>query len=171
MLCSRRHQVIVLPLMVAVSVLGCLAWWAPNGAANATPHDRIYAPNAAGERLAAVLLGELVLWDIPLTFLPTIWSPAAMAHHVCTALLALLALRPYCAYYAPFFAGAGWDRAIPHTCAREPAKRAQFCLQTASKLRPKPSNPRPNRSPPAPGVIEISLPSMPAILRHLSPQA
>ena len=98
---------IVLPLMVAVSVLGCLAWWAPNGAANATPHDRIYAPNAAGERLAAVLLGELVLWDIPLTFLPTIWSPAAMAHHVCTALLALLALRPYCAYYAPFFAGVG----------------------------------------------------------------
>ena len=92
MLCSRRHQVIVLPLMVAVSVLGCLAWWAPNGAANATPHERIYAPNAAGERLAAVLLGELVLWDIPLTFLPTIWSPAAMAHHVCTALLALLAL-------------------------------------------------------------------------------
>ena len=58
---SRRHQVIVLPLMVAVSVLGCLAWWAPNGA-HATPHDRIYAPNAAGERLAAVLLGELVLW-------------------------------------------------------------------------------------------------------------
>ena len=105
MLCSRRHQVIVLPLMLAVSVLGCLAWWAPDGA-HATPSDRIYAPNAAGERLAAVLLGELVLWDIPLTFLPTIWSPAAMAHHVCTALLSLLALRPYCAYYAPFFAGA-----------------------------------------------------------------
>lgn len=48
-----------------------------------------------------------VLWDIPLTFLPSIFSPAAMAHHVCTALLALLALRPYCAYYAPFFAGVG----------------------------------------------------------------
>ena len=75
------HQVIVLPLMVAVSVLGCLAWWAPNGA-HATPHDRIYAPNAAGEQLAAVLLGELVLWDIPLAFLPSIFSPAAMAHHV-----------------------------------------------------------------------------------------
>ena len=98
------HQAVALPLMILVSVLGCMAWLAPESP-HATPHERIYGPCAAGEQLAAVLLGGLVLWDIPLTSLPSIYSPAAMGHHVVTSVLALLALRPYCAYYAPFFAG------------------------------------------------------------------
>lgn len=116
------HQVVALFVMVVMSVLGCLAWWAPESP-HATPHERIYGPNPAGERLAAVMLGELVIWDIPLTLLPSIYSPAAMGHHVTTALIALLALRPYCAYYGarlPTQISARGPRCGPRSSARSP---------------------------------------------------
>ena len=89
-----RHQLITLPLMVIVSVLGCRAWFhADLSNAFSTPHDRIYAHNQPGEQLAAVLLGELVLWDIPLTLHPSIYSHTSIGHHIGTTILALLALR------------------------------------------------------------------------------
>lgn len=97
------HQLIALPLMLYVAALGSVAWFSPREAG--TVEDRIFGHDPTGSRLAIVLLGALVLWDIPMTFHPSIYSAASMGHHVGLAVLAVLSLYPFMQYYTPFFVG------------------------------------------------------------------
>jgi len=105
------HQIIALPLMIYVASVGTARWFSDRSVG--TPDSRIYGRDSTSELLSAILLGELVFWDIPLTFLPTIYSPAAMGHHVGLAVLALIALTPYLQYYVPFFVGVIEISSIP----------------------------------------------------------
>lgn len=97
------HQLVALPLMFFVAWVGTRAWFSERDAS--TPEERVYNRDPTAELLASVLLGSLVLWDIPMTFLPTIYSHASMGHHVGLAALSGLSLTPYMQYYVPFFAG------------------------------------------------------------------
>jgi len=97
------HQIIALPMMIIVAIIGTRAWFTDSGLA--TAEARIYDRAPAAETLCAILLGELVLWDIPLTLLPSIYSHASMGHHIGLAALAAICLSPYMQFYAPFFAG------------------------------------------------------------------
>jgi len=98
------HQIIALPLMLVVAWIGSSAWLASDRPVG-TAESRIYGRDPSAELLSALLLGELLLWDIPLTCLPSIYSHATMGHHLGLAVLALLALMPYLQHYVPFFAG------------------------------------------------------------------
>ena len=106
------HQLIALPLMLVVAWIGTSAWFDADRPAG-TAESRIYGREPASELLSALLLGELLLWDIPLTCLPSIYSHASMGHHVGLAALALIALSPYLQYYVPFFAGVIEISSIP----------------------------------------------------------
>ena len=97
------HQLVALPMMFFVAWVGTRAWFSERDAS--TPEERVYERDATAELLASVLLGSLVLWDIPMTFIPTIYSHASMGHHVGLAALSVLSLTPYMQYYVPFFAG------------------------------------------------------------------
>ena len=96
------HQLVALPLMLYVAYLGCAGWSRP---APHTVDDRVFGLDPIGAHLVAVLLGALLLWDIPMTLVPSIYSPTALAHHVGLAALAALCLLPFMQYYAPFFGG------------------------------------------------------------------
>lgn len=106
------HQLIALPLMFLVAAIGCRAWFS-SARETGTPESRIYSREPASETLAAILLGELVLWDIPFTLVPSLYSHASMGHHVGLAALAALSLTPFLQYYVPFFAGVIEISSIP----------------------------------------------------------
>ena len=63
------HQVVALPLMLYVAYLGCAGWSRP---APPTVDDRVFGFDPIGAHLVAVLLGALLLWDIPMTLVPSI---------------------------------------------------------------------------------------------------
>lgn len=95
------HQIVAFPLMLYVASVGCAAWFSPRPADHGFPDERIFGHDATGSHLAIVLLGALLIWDIPLTLDPSIYSAASMGHHVGLAALALLSLRPFVQYCAP----------------------------------------------------------------------
>jgi len=105
------HQIVALPLMLYVTVIGCAAWFSarPEG----TVESRIFGHDPAGAHLSVILLGALVLWDIPMTFHPSIYSAASMGHHVGLAVLAVLCLLPFLQFYAPFFVGVTEISSVP----------------------------------------------------------
>lgn len=106
------HQVIALPFMCVVAYIGTAAWFSPDREFG-TAETRVYGREQSSEVLCSLLFGALVLWDIPLTFLPTIYSHASMGHHVGLAALTLLSLTPFLQYYVPFFAGVIEISSIP----------------------------------------------------------
>jgi len=102
------HQIIGFPIMIIVTALGFRAWFFPDAdevAAAATPEGRIHSYYQTSDVLVSLLLGELVMWDIPMTFYKSLYSVASMGHHVGMAITATIALKPYMMYYVPFFAG------------------------------------------------------------------
>jgi len=107
------HQIVAFPLMLYVASVGCAAWFSPRPADHGFPDERIFGHDATGSHLAIVLLGALLIWDIPLTLDPSIYSAASMGHHVGLAALALLSLRPFVQYYAPFFVGVTELSSVP----------------------------------------------------------
>ncbi len=82
------HQLISLVFMVLLFVVGASHWLA--GEHGATPAARVNAPNGVSRWLAAVALGELVIWDIPTgtVLVPELRDPLMLAHHVLMALVA-----------------------------------------------------------------------------------
>lgn len=65
------HQIIGFPLMIVISVMGFQAWFFPDEssvATAATAQGRIYGYYRASDVLVSLLLGELIMWDIPMTF-------------------------------------------------------------------------------------------------------
>lgn len=102
------HQIIALPLMLLVAAIGTRAWFFPDEvdlSTGSTAQGRVYGHYELGELLCVILLGAVTLWDVPLTFHSSLYSAANMGHHVGLALMALICVRPYLMYYAPFFAG------------------------------------------------------------------
>ena len=53
---------------------------------------RGYFPTS--DLLLSIVLGELVMWDLPMLLLPSLYSAPALGHHVGMFLTALVAMRP-----------------------------------------------------------------------------
>jgi hypothetical protein len=104
------HQLVALPLMLYVAYFGCTAWLSSRPAST---EERIFGHDPMGCHLSTVLLGSLVLWDIPFTFVPSIYSREGLAHHVGLAVLATLTMLPFLQFYGPFFAGVVEVSSVP----------------------------------------------------------
>jgi hypothetical protein len=71
-----------------------------------TPVSRVFEPHPVGTAMTKIVLGELLLWDIPTGLLVTsLREPLMVAHHVGMALTAAVGLYPLYSYYALFFYG------------------------------------------------------------------
>lgn len=102
------HQIITLPLMAYIACLGCSGWFFPTPEASAlasTIEGRLYGRDDVGAKLASIVMGAMIFWDIPCTCVPSIYSAAGMGHHVGLAVLSSIALLPYLTHYCPFFVG------------------------------------------------------------------
>ncbi|EOD11979.1 hypothetical protein EMIHUDRAFT_449548 [Emiliania huxleyi CCMP1516] len=102
------HQAVGLPLMLIVAGVGTVAWFFPDEASQklaATPEGRVHGDFPTSDWLVSLLLGELLLWDIPMSAFPSLRSAASVGHHVMMALACVIALQPYLLYYVPFFGG------------------------------------------------------------------
>ncbi|KAL1505102.1 hypothetical protein AB1Y20_008861 [Prymnesium parvum] len=102
------HQIIGLPLMVIITAIGAAAWFFPSDEAtqlSATPEGRVLGYYPTSDLLASIILGELLLWDIPMTFVPSLYSTTTLAHHVGMAFVAVITEMPYLQHYVPFFGG------------------------------------------------------------------
>ena len=95
------HQLIALVFMTIATVVGAAAWFAPapwmgSGA------SRFLLDNGTTRFLAAMLFGELVLWDLPCAiWIKELRRPDSLIHHVAMAAVAFNA-----AWLAPIFYGA-----------------------------------------------------------------
>jgi hypothetical protein len=104
------HQAICFPLMVALMVVGAPAWFFPDTettALSSTLQGRVVDVHATGHMLGQVVLGELVLWDIPCSvMIKSLREPLMFAHHLGMALVAYTTMSPLGSYYSLFFFGA-----------------------------------------------------------------
>ena len=98
------HQVVCFPLMVYLTYLGLANFGSTSPLA--TPASRVFEPRPVGTLMTKMVLGKLLLWDIPTGLLvKTLREPLMVAHHVGMALTAALGLYPLFSYYALFFYG------------------------------------------------------------------
>jgi len=104
----RAHHMIAFSFMVFATTLGC-ATWLSHAQWEGPAASRLLVPVASSDSvrlLAAVLLGELLLWDLPTAlFVPKLRRPDMIIHHVAMAVVAaLVAYYPvfYGAYYLGF---------------------------------------------------------------------
>lgn len=93
-------QVIALGFMTIATVVGGAAWFSPAGWAG-DGASRFLEPNDTTRFLAAMLFGELVLWDLPCAiWIKELRRPDSLIHHVAMAVVAFNA-----AWLAPIFYG------------------------------------------------------------------
>ena len=106
------HQFVAFPLMIYVTYTGTLAWFTTP--APASVDERIFGVDLAGAKLAAILLGAMLLWDIPSSLLvKSLYSVDSLGHHIGLAIIAAICLLPMVQYYAPFFVGVIEISSIP----------------------------------------------------------
>ena len=96
------HQVVCFPIMIYLTYLGLSSF----GANSDTPVSRVFEPHPVGTVMTKIVLGELLLWDIPTGLLvKSLREPLMVTHHVGMALTAMVGLYPLFSYYALFFYG------------------------------------------------------------------
>ena len=109
------HQAVAFLLMVFVTALGLLAWLNPPLAA-ATAAGRLLAPSDGARWLGAMLLGMLVAWDIPTSYLiPRLRKADVLAHHVGMAAVALVGSVWLPTHYGFYYMGVAELSSIPLT--------------------------------------------------------
>eukprot|EP00966_Prymnesium_polylepis_P037228 864366-Prymnesium_polylepis.1 len=98
------HHIIAFAFMLIATAVGFAGWFSPN-AATATAASRVLAPDGTARWLAAMLFGELVLWDFPCAlFVAKLREPIMIAHHVgMLATAYLVALVP--SFWGTFYLG------------------------------------------------------------------
>jgi len=98
------HQVVCFPLMIYLTYLGLTNFG--DAPSFATPAIRVFESHSVGTAMTKIVLGELLLWDIPTGLLvKSLRDPLMVAHHVGMALTAAVGLYPLYSYYALFFYG------------------------------------------------------------------
>jgi len=107
------HQAISLVFMVLLFVVGASHWLA--GEQGTTPAARVNAPNGVSRWLAAVALGELVIWDIPTgtVLVPELRDALMLGHHVLMALVAYIGAVLLPSEYYLFYFGVVECSSIP----------------------------------------------------------
>lgn len=114
------HQVLALPLMAYISIVGCKSWFFPSQTA-VTPEDRITLVFEDGVQLAKVVFGFLLYWDIPVGLIfPPLRDTLMLVHHVGMLFVAGVVVGSICSkgeprgsFYAPFFLGVIETSTIP----------------------------------------------------------
>ena len=101
------HQVVCFPLMIYLTYVGLSHFHLAAPAPFNTPVSRVFEPHPVGTVMTKIVLGELLLWDIPSGLLvKSLREPLMVAHHVGMALTAAIGLYPGLnSYYALFFYG------------------------------------------------------------------
>jgi len=96
--------------MLYLAVVGVQAWLlAPPEIAGygATARSRVLEEHPIGSVLSQIVLGELLLWDIPCSlFVADLREGLMVAHHIGMAIVASSSTRPLFSFYATFFFGA-----------------------------------------------------------------
>jgi hypothetical protein len=108
------HQIIAGFFMVVLFMVGSSEWWFSG---NATPEftaDRLFSDNGVSKWCSALVLGELLLWDIPCGLLiSSLRDPLMLTHHVVMALVAYIGAFRVPSYYCLFFFGVVELSSIP----------------------------------------------------------
>lgn len=98
------HHIIALAFMILATVVGFAGWFSPAADA-ATGVARMLSPSGTSRWLAAVLLGELLLWDFPCAlFIKKLREPIMLAHHTGMVITAYLVVR-LPSFYGMFYLG------------------------------------------------------------------
>jgi TLC domain len=121
---QRAHRAVALLLMISVSVWGSWGWF--GSGAPTTAAARIWGENTAVSKLAAVLAGALILWDIPMSLVsllkfeasqhsqsskPQLWL--LLGHHVVMATVAMVGATALPTHYGFFYLGVSEISTIP----------------------------------------------------------
>lgn len=109
------HQVVAFLLMIFVATLGLAGWLNPPAAA-ATAVGRLLGVSDTARWLGAMLLGMLVVWDIPTCIaIPRLRKPDMFVHHVAMAAVALVGCRYLPTHYGLYYMGVVEISSIPLT--------------------------------------------------------
>lgn len=107
-----HHMVCVLFMLVA-STIGVLGWLSPAGA-TASVRLGVTHGSAAVRFLSAVLLGMLLLWDLPCSvIIPKLRNPVMFGHHLAMAVTTFLAVIHLPMHYGFFYLGVSEVSSIP----------------------------------------------------------
>ena len=99
------HQAIALVFMAIATAVGAAAWLSPAGWA-LEPAARFLTPDGTTRFLAAMLFGELVLWDLPCAiWIKQLRRPDSLLHHFAMAAVAFNAMALAPIYYGVFYLG------------------------------------------------------------------
>jgi hypothetical protein len=104
------HQVVALLVMVYTTVLGFHYWFSHHNDPE-LPSDMVMDVNTNGLYFGHIVIGGMLLWDIPSGFLADgMGDPIMHAHHVGMLLVAAITVgmcssQPLGSCYAPFFFG------------------------------------------------------------------
>ena len=108
------HQVVAFFFMILASLVGGSAWWLGLATPPASAHDRLLAPNGTARWLAAVMAGQLVIWDIPCSlFMKSLRKMDAVLHHVGMAIVGYNVAKYLPDYYSLYYMGAIELSSIP----------------------------------------------------------
>lgn len=108
------HQVIAFFFMVLAFSVGGAGFWFGQVGAPKSQRGMMLDECPSARWLAAVLAGELVLWDIPCGLLiPQLRKVDSLLHHVAMALVAYTVLASIPSYYALYYLGAIELSSIP----------------------------------------------------------
>ena len=110
------HQLVALPLMIALAYFGFAGWFFGSETGNMnSATDRIFGADAdpTYDLLLAIGSGAILIWDIPTGFAsPPLRDVVMWLHHIGMFLVASTMAGTYCEgnqtigyYYAPFFFG------------------------------------------------------------------
>ena len=106
------HKLTSLAFMVVASVVGVVGWW--SAGAPATAAGRLLDASAASRFLSAMLLGELLLYELPLAALvEEMRKPDMLIHHAGMALVTLCGAVWIPFYYCLFYLGVAELSSIP----------------------------------------------------------
>ena len=99
------HHIIALAFMIIVTTVGFAGWFSLPASATASASARMLTSNGTARWLAAVLIGELIIWDFPCSFfIKKLRDPVLLTHHVGMLITAYLVAR-LPTFYGLFYLG------------------------------------------------------------------
>ena len=109
------HSIVAFGLMILVSSVGLYGWFNPSCSAGfTTATSRLLQPSQTGRWLAAVIAGSFVCWDLPTSIgVKSLRKPDVIAHHICTALIAIWGATIIPMHYILFYLGVAEFSSIP----------------------------------------------------------
>jgi hypothetical protein len=125
----QAHSKVALLLMTTVSIWGCWGWF--GSAAPTTAAARIWGENTSVSKLAAVIGGGMVLWDIPIAMWSLLFlhvperstSFLMLIHHVVMAAVAYVGATALPTHYGFFYLGVSELSSIPLVLYNELVER------------------------------------------------